>query len=99
MNRFTNFIKTKAKSLVAVGSAALSCGALAIAAGAEDVTSGGTGMSTAISTAADTITAEFTNMVSTLIPVLVGVAMVGLGMFAVYYMFGMCKKFFAKASK
>lgn len=70
---------------------------LAVGAFAAESTDGGN-MSSIINTAGTTLQAEFTSMVNSLVPVLIAIAMVGLGMYAIIYLFKMAKKLFAKAA-
>ncbi len=90
------------KKVVAVLSgtlAAISClGVSAFAAEGETPSTGGSQMSEIIGTAGSSLSAEFSNLVTALIPVLIGIAMVGLGLYAVIYLFKMAKKFFANAA-
>ena len=56
-------------------------------------------LSSIVNTAGTTLKDQFIILVNTLVPVLIGIAVVGLGLYAVIYLFKMAKKFFAQASK
>lgn len=67
----------------------------AIAASAED---GSSSVTSVITNAGSQLTSEFTNLASTVAPILIGIGVVGLGIYAVVYLFKMAKKFFGKAA-
>lgn len=71
---------------------------LAIGAFAADSTESSSNMASIVNTAGTTLQEEFTAMVNSLVPVLIAIAMVGLGMYAIIYLFKMAKKMFAKAA-
>lgn len=88
--------KSKAKLLMAAMTASLMVSAMSICASAEET--GSTSMSTIVADAGEQLTTEFTNLVGALVPVLIGIAVVGLGIYAVVTLFGLAKKFFKKAA-
>lgn len=89
----------KVKRLAVAFMAALTTSAvLAIGAFAVDSTESPSNMASIVSSAGTSLSAEFSNLVTALIPVLIGIAMVGLGLYAVIYLFKMAKQFFAKAA-
>lgn len=81
-------ISAMAVSAVAVVSTAV--------ASAEETTN--TGITEVINTAGTTLTAQFTTLVNTLVPVAVSIGVVGLGLYACIYLFKIAKQFFAKAA-
>lgn len=94
-----NFIKSKSRKISVLCMSALAVCALGICASAEDaVVTTSVDNSTVIADAGATLTTEFTNLVGSLVPVLIGIAVVGLGVFGVIYLFRMAKKFFSKAA-
>lgn len=95
LKSFLNKIVAKGK-LIAAGSAmALTAVGSAIAASAED---GSSSVTSVITNAGSQLTSEFTNLASTVAPILIGIGVVGLGIYAVVYLFKMAKKFFGKAA-
>lgn len=72
---------------------------LAVGAFAADGTESGSNLSTIIDTAGTTLQQEFMSMVNSLVPVLIAIAMVGLGMFAIVFLFKTAKNLFAKAAQ
>ena len=93
---FFNRVKSKIVG-IAVGSLAV-LSVAAIAASAEPDTSAADGLKEVISTAGTTLSEQFTTLVQTLVPVLIGIAVVGLGLYACIYLFKMAKKFFNHAA-
>ena len=89
-------VKSKAKLLVGTMTAAMLATMTSICACAES--EGTTDMSSIITSAGEQLTTEFTNLVGTLVPVLIGIAVVGLGIYGVVTLFSMAKKFFKKAA-
>lgn len=87
-------LRSKARLFLGGIAAAVGTAVMAVGASAESTYS----LESAINTAGNTITEQFTVMVQTLIPVAVGVAMVGIGLFAIGYLFKMAKSLFAKAA-
>lgn len=95
-------IKGKRKLLTTVAASFMTVTALAVSASAAEsgggTTPAGSGMAQIVNTAGTTLTAEFSNLVNALVPLLIGIALVGLGLYAVIYLFKMAKKFFAQAA-
>ena len=94
MKKFLLKIKNK---LIMTGSAVVSGGVLAVAVSAEEGT-GTNSLESMINTAGSTLTAEFTVLVHTLVPVLIGIGVIGLGLYACIFLFKTAKKFFTKAA-
>lgn len=100
LQKIKSFISKRAKKvLFGIVAAAFTCITLSISAYAsEDASSSSSVMGEAISSAATVIQAEFAALVNTLVPVLVTIAISGLGMYAVIMLFKFAKKLFAKAA-
>lgn len=97
-------LSSKAKRVIlSVGTGVLAAATMAIGAFAEEPAAGTAGtaqdLSSIVNTAGSTLKDQFVILVNTLVPVLIGIAVVGLGLYAVIYLFKMAKKFFAQASK
>ncbi len=88
--------RVKRKILPAALSAAVAVTSLSIVACAEETAS--SDMTTIISDAGEQLKTEFVNLVSTLVPAVIGIAVVGLGIYGVITLFTMAKKFFKKAA-
>lgn len=103
MIKLAKKLSSKAKRvLLSVGTGVLAAATMAIGAFAEEPAAGtGTAQDLAsiVNTAGSTLKDQFIILVNTLVPVLIGIAVVGLGLYAVIYLFKMAKKFFAQASK
>lgn len=86
----------KARFLVVGAMVALTALAMCVTASAA---SGSTtlDMGTIVSDAGDTLSAQFVAMVTALIPVILAVAMTGLGLMAIGYLFKLAKTLFSKA--
>lgn len=98
LKSFLNKIVAKGK-LIAAGSAmALTAVGSAIVASADDGSSSTSTVSTIISDAGATLITQFTNLATAVIPVIISIAVVGLGIYAVVYLFNMAKSFFKKAA-
>ncbi len=98
MLKFLKQLPKKAKKLMlGVGTGAIVAATAAVAAGAEGEPA--TGIESVINSAGTTLSEQFTVLVNTLVPVLMSIAVVGLGLYACIYLFKMAKKFFAAASK
>lgn len=94
--------KGKKKLLTLVATSFMTVTALAVSASAESGGSGtasGSGLEQIVNTAGATLKAEFTTLVSTLVPVAIGIGVVGLGLYACIYLFKIAKKYFAAAAK
>ncbi len=95
-------IKGKRKFLTMVSASAMAVSALAVSASAESGGSGtasGSGLEQIVNTAGETLKSEFVTLVSTLVPVAIGIGVVGLGLYACIYLFKIAKKYFAAAAK
>lgn len=92
-------VKRKAKLLTGAMTAVLMVSAMSICASAEGTTStASSNMASIVESAGEQLTTEFTNLVNSLVPVLVGISVVGLGIYAIIALFSLVKKFFKKAA-
>lgn len=98
LKSFIGRMSRKAKCCTALMSAAVGTAIMSVAASAEGEATGSTDIGSIITSAGNTLKSEFTTLVSTLVPVLIGIAVVGLGLYACIYLFRMAKKFFSKAA-
>lgn len=89
-------IMNKGKLVAASSAVVLTTAGSAIAASAEGGAT--TGLEQVINAAGDTLKEQFTTLVQTLCPILVSIGVTALGMFAIVYLFKMCKSFFKKAA-
>lgn len=94
-------LSSKAKRVIlSIGTGALASATMAIGAFAEEPAAGTTqDISSIVTTAGSTLKDQFTILVNTLVPVLIGIGVVGLGLYAVIYLFRTAKKFFGQATK
>lgn len=102
MFKLAKKLSSKAKRVIlSIGTGVVAAATMAIGAFAEGPSAGGTAqdLSSIVNTAGTTLKDQFIILVNTLVPVLIGIAVVGLGLYAVIYLFKMAKKFFAQASK
>lgn len=105
MFKLAKKLSSKAKRVIlSIGTGVVAAATMAIGAFAEEPAAGsvaGTAqdLSSIVNTAGSTLKDQFIILVNTLVPVLIGIAVVGLGLYAVIYLFKMAKKFFAQASK
>ena len=93
---FFGRMSRKAKYCAAMMSAAIGTAIMSVVASAEDGTP--TNMQTVITDAGSQLKTEFGNLVSTVVPVLIGIAVTGLVIYGVIYLFRMAKKLFSKAA-
>lgn len=96
------FAKGKKKLLTVIASSFMTVTALAVSASAESSGGGAvsdSGLEQIVNTAGATLKAEFVTLVSTLVPVAIGIGVVGLGLYACIYLFKIAKKYFAAAAK
>lgn len=97
--RIKNAILKKGKRIAAVlMSVFTAVSVFAVGAFAADSTEGGSNMAEIISSAGSTLQAEFLSLVKTLGPILITIAIAGLGMFAIIYLFKVAKKLFTNAA-
>lgn len=102
MFKLAKKLSSKAKRVIlSIGTGVVAAATMAIGAFAEEPAAGGTAqdLSSIVNTVGTTLKDQFIILVNTLVPVLIGIAVVGLGLYAVIYLFKMAKKFFAQASK
>ena len=69
-----------------------------IAASAEETATATADITSVITTAGNTLTQQFTTLVNTLVPVAIGIGVIGLGLYACIHLFKIAKKFFAQAA-
>lgn len=96
LKAFGRKIMNKGKLIAASSAVVLTTAGSAIVASAEDGSSNT--VSTIISDAGATLITQFTNLATAVIPVIISIAVVGLGIYAVVYLFNMAKSFFKKAA-
>lgn len=91
--------KTK-KIMLSVGTGLVAASAMAIAACAEGADAGATTLdiSTIVNSAGSTLQTQFVALVQALVPVVIGVAVAGLGMYAIIQLFKLGKKLFGTAA-
>ncbi len=102
MFKLAKKLSSKAKRVIlSIGTGVVASATMAIGAFAADPAAGTSqqDLQTVVNTAGTTLKDQFIILVNTLVPVLIGIAVVGLGLYAVIYLFKMAKKFFAQASK
>ena len=101
MFKLAQKLSSKAKRVIlSIGTGVVAAATMAIGAFAEEPAAGtAQDLSSIVTTDGTTLNDQFKILVNTLVPVLIGVAVVGLGLYAVIYLFKMAKKFFAQASK
>lgn len=101
MFKLAKKLSSKAKRVIlSIGTGVVAAATMAIGAFAEEPSAGAAqDLSSIVNTAGTTLKDQFIILVNTLVPVLIGIAVVGLGLYAVIYLFKMAKKFFAQASK
>lgn len=97
--------KTK-KIMLSVGTGVVAASAMAIAACAEGSDAGTTtagattlDISTIVNSAGSTLQTQFVALVQALVPVVIAVAVAGLGMFAIVNLFKLGKKLFKTAAE
>lgn len=98
---FVSNIGRRGKALICGAVATVSSCAMAAVASAEDVTTSGSSsfdMATAVQDAGQSIQNQFGAMVTTLIPILIGCLMSGLGIYAVFILIKLAKKAFASVT-
>lgn len=94
-------LSSKAKRVImSIGTGVLASATMAIGAFAEEPAAGATqDIQSVVNTAGSTLKDQFIILVNTLVPVLIGIGVVGLGLYACIYLFKMAKKFFGQATK
>lgn len=88
----------KGKVLAAAALIAVSSAVCSVAASAEDVASTGFDFSQAMTDAGTSIQNQFGVLVTTLIPVVVGIMITGLAIFGVFTLIKLAKKIFGKVA-
>ena len=96
-------LSKRKKKLVAIIMASFTAVAtLAVSASAAESSGGissGSGLEQIVNTAGETLKNEFVTLVNALVPVALGIGIVGLGLYACIYLFKIAKKYFAAAAK
>lgn len=98
LEKIKKFFKRNLRKVGAAVVGAFATSLCAVSALAAETEESGSNMASIINSAGTTLTAEFSNLVTALVPLLIGIALVGLGLYAVIYLFKMAKKFFAQAA-
>lgn len=100
MFKLAKKLSSKAKRVIlSIGTGVVAAATMAIGAFAEDAGSTGSDLQQVVNTAGSTLKDQFIILVNTLVPVLIGIGVVGLGLYACIYLFKMAKKFFGQATK
>lgn len=87
----------KAKAMFVSAIVAVSAGAMTVAASAADATSSADTTSI-MKEAGDQLTAQFSSMVSTIVPVILGILASGLVIYAIFALIKLAKKIFGKVA-
>lgn len=101
MFKFIKNLSGKAKKIMlSVGTGVVAASAMAIAACAEGADGSATTLdiSTIVNSAGSTLQTQFVALVQALVPVVIGVAVAGLGMYAIIQLFKLGKKLFGTAA-
>lgn len=100
MFKLAKKLSSKAKRVIlSIGTGVVASATMAIGAFAEDTASASSDLQKVVNTAGSTLKDQFIILVNTLVPVLIGIGVVGLGLYACIYLFKMAKKFFGQATK
>ncbi len=101
MFKLAKKLSSKAKRVIlSIGTGVVAAATMAIGAFAEEPAAGtAQDLSSVVNTAGSTLKDQFIILVNTLVPVLIGIGVVGLGLYACIYLFKMAKKFFGQATK
>lgn len=101
MFKLAKKLSSKAKRVIlSIGTGVVAAATMAICAFAEEPAAGtAQDLQTVVNTAGTTLKDQFIILVNTLVPVLIGIGVVGLGLYACIYLFKMAKKFFGQATK
>ena len=95
---FAKRMGNKLKYGAAIVSAAIGTAIMTVVASADDSTSTASTLETAVTNAGAQLQSEFSTLVTTISPVLIGIAVTGLGIYAVIFLFRMAKRLFSAAS-
>ncbi len=101
-SKLKNALSKRKRKLVTIIMASLTTvAALAVSAFAAEGGSGtsSSGLEQIVNTAGETLKNEFVTLVNALVPVALGIGVVGLGLYACIYLFKIAKKYFAAAAK
>ena len=101
MFKLAKKLSSKAKRVImSIGTGVVAAATMAIGAFADEPAAGtAQDLQTVVNTAGTTLKDQFIILVNTLVPVLIGIGVVGLGLYACIYLFKMAKKFFGQATK
>ncbi|MBP1543242.1 MAG: hypothetical protein J6A16_04020 [Oscillospiraceae bacterium] len=98
-------MKNRIKALFKRGKAVLAAAVIAVTSAmtaavacAEDAVEGGSNMSAMLSDAGDQITTQFTDLVGTIVPVIIGIMGTGLVIFGIIALVKLAKKIFGKVA-
>lgn len=99
-NRIKAILK-RGKALIAAAAIAVTSAMTAAVACAEEATEGattGSDMSTMLTSAGDQLTTQFTDLVGTIVPVIIGIMGAGLVIFGIIMLVKLAKKIFGKVA-
>lgn len=101
MFKLAKKLSSKAKRVIlSIGTGVVAAATMAIGAFAEEPAAGtAQDLSSIVNTAGSTLKDQFVLLVNSLVPVLMGIGVVGIGLYACIYLFKMAKSFFSKASQ
>ena len=99
LEKIKKFFKRNVRKVGAAVVGAFATSLCAVSAFAADATEeGSSNMASVVNTAGTLLQEEFTSMVNSLVPILIAIALVGLGMYAIIFLFKTAKNLFAKAA-
>lgn len=96
-NKFKSFLR-RAKAVIAAGIVAATAAVTTVCASAETAEAGSSMMSTVIADAGEQITAQFSDLVMTIVPVTIGILGSGLIIFGIFALIKTSKKIFGKVA-
>ncbi len=97
-NKIKAILKRGKALVVAAAIAVTSAMTAAVACAEETATEGGSQMSTVLADAGDQLTSQFTDLVGTIVPVIIGIMGSGLIIFGITKLVGVAKKIFGKVA-
>lgn len=98
MNKIKAILKRGKALVVSAAIALTSAMTAAVACAEETVTDGGSQMSTVLADAGEQITSQFSDLVATVVPVLIGIIGTGLAIFGIIALVRLAKKIFGKVA-
>ncbi len=96
-NKFKSILK-RGKALVVAAAIAVTSAMTAAVACAEETATEGSQMSTVLADAGEQITSQFSDLVATVVPVLIGIIGTGLVIFGIIALVKLAKKIFGKVA-